>query len=347
MVFRLDDNHLALVGCLINLVAIGNTLDEVLVFQAATHLADDNSVEWVPLTNHVTLLEHVAWLEEHLRTIDDIGAGEHHVGVRIHDSHLGHTTNHDVVTVLIGNGAKLVNLETTIILRCHVAHCGDVTCHTTHVERTQCKLSTRLTNRLSGNHAHCLSLLNQAMVSKVATVALGTNTMLRLASEDRTDLHTLDRRIVDAVGCSVVDFFTCFNDNLAGSWVYHIVNRYTSHNALTQGGYHVIVILNLAADESTQGTTVFLGDNNVVSHIHKTTGQVTSVGGLQSGIGKTLAGTVSRDKVLKHRQTFLEVGKNWVLDNLVTTFNTTLLWLSHQTTHTRKLTNLVTRATGT
>ena len=81
-------------------------------------------------------------------------------------------------------------------------------------------------------------------------------------------------------------------------------------------------------------------------YVYKTTSQVTGIGSLQSGIRQTLTGTVSRDKVLKHGQTFLKVRKNRVFDNLCT-FGTCLLRLRHQTTHTGQLTNLFLRTTGT
>ena len=81
-------------------------------------------------------------------------------------------------------------------------------------------------------------------------------------------------------------------------------------------------------------------------YVDKTAGQITCVGCLHSGIGQTLTGTVRRNKVFEHRHTFLEVRKDRVLDNLLT-FGTCLLWLSHQTTHTGKLLNLVLRTTGT
>jgi len=83
-----------------------------------------------------------------------------------------------------------------------------------------------------------------------------------------------------------------------------------------------------------------------VRNVYQTTSQITGIGSLQSGIGKTLTCTVGRDKVLKHAQTFLEVRKNRVLDNLCT-FSTCFLRLGHQTTHTRELTNLFLRTTGT
>ena len=83
-----------------------------------------------------------------------------------------------------------------------------------------------------------------------------------------------------------------------------------------------------------------------MGNIDKTTGQITCVGRLHSGIGKTLTGTVGRDEVLQHRHTLLEVRQNRVLNDLVT-LGTCLLRFSHQTANTRELLNLILRTTGT
>ena len=80
-------------------------------------------------------------------------------------------------------------------------------------------------------------------------------------------------------------------------------------------------------------------------NVNKTTSQVTSIGSLHSGIRKTLTGTMRSDKVLQHRHTLLKVRKDRVLNDL-RTFCTSLLRLSHQTTHTRQLLNLILRTTG-
>ena len=81
-------------------------------------------------------------------------------------------------------------------------------------------------------------------------------------------------------------------------------------------------------------------------NVNKTTCQVSCIGSLHSRISKTLTSTVRSNKVLQHRHTLLKVRDNWVLNNL-STFSTCLLWLSHKTTHTSKLSNLVSRTTGT
>ena len=83
-----------------------------------------------------------------------------------------------------------------------------------------------------------------------------------------------------------------------------------------------------------------------MGNVYETAGEVTGVGRLQGGIGKTLTGTVRRDKVLEHGHAFLKVRKNRVLNNL-RAFGTGFLGLGHKTTHTGELGNLVGTTTGT
>ena len=184
------------------------------------------------------------------------------------------------------------------------------------------------------------------MSSQVATITLLTNAVLALTSENRTNLNTLDWTCFDFICNGFGDFFTCSNDELTSCWVNNIVNTYTSKNTLTQRRDNFITIFKGCTYEATECTTVCFIDNHIMANIHQTACQITSIGSLQSGIGQTLTSTVSRDKVLQHAHTFLEVRKNWVLNNL-RSFCTSFLGLSHQTTHTCQLSNLVSRTTGT
>ena len=121
---------------------------------------------------------------------------------------------------------------------------------------------------------------------------------------------------------------------------------YTAKDTLTKAGNRLIAILQSRTNESAKRTAVFLIDNHVMAYVHQTTSQITCVSRLHSGISQTLTGTVSRNEVLQHRHSFLEVRKNRVL-NRTTSLSTCLLRLGHQTTHTSQLSNLVLRSTGT
>ena len=138
-------------------------------------------------------------LEVERRTIRYVHRREYDVGVRINEADLSQTTDNHLTLALTSlallserNGTKLIELQTTVVLGHDRSVGGSITCHTTGVERTKCKLSTRLTDSLSSNHTDSLTLLNHTLGSEVTTVALHTNTLLALASEHRTDLDTLD-----------------------------------------------------------------------------------------------------------------------------------------------------------
>src|SRR5690606_17350936 len=60
--------------------------------------------------------------------------------------------------------------------------------------------------------------------------------------------------------------------------------------------------------DPTVGLAVVFEDDHLLGDVNQTTGQITRVSSTQSGVGETLAGTVSRDEILEHRQTFTEVG---------------------------------------
>ena len=124
------------------------------------------------------------------------------------------------------------------------------------------------------------------------------------------------------------------------------MNRYTTQNTFVQSSDNFIVVLQCCTNQTTQCTTVFFVDNHVMRNVNQTTSQVSGIGSLQRGIGKTLTSTVGRDKVFQHRKTFLKVRKNRVFNNLCT-LSTSFLRFSHQTTHTRQLTDLFLRTTGT
>ena len=110
------------------------------------------------------------------------------------------------------------------------------------------------------------------------------------------------------------------------------MHTHTTEDTLIERRDDFIAILQGGADKTAQSTAVLLGNDDVVRDVDKTTSEVTGVSCLQSGISKTLAGTVRRDKVLKHAHTFLEVRQNRVLNNLC--LSTGLLGLGHKTTHT-------------
>ena len=102
------------------------------------------------------------------------------------------------------------------------------------MERTKCQLSTRLTDSLSSNHTNSLTLLYHTTGSKVTTVTLHADTLLRLTSEHRTDLHTFNVRRLNGLGHTLGNFLTGLNDNLTCLRVDDVMNRHTTKDTLRE-----------------------------------------------------------------------------------------------------------------
>jgi hypothetical protein len=99
-----------------------------------------------------------------------------------------------------------------------------------------------------------------------------------------------------------------------------------------------------AFDHGLQGdapgrAAVFLGDDAVLRHVDQTTRQIARVGGLQRGVGQTLAGAVGGVEVLQNGQAFLEVRDDRRLDDLAGR-------LGHQAAHPAELLHLGLRTAG-
>ena len=86
--------------------------------------------------------------------------------------------------------------------------------------------------------------------------------------------------------------------------------------------------------------TVNLTNNQFLANINHSTCQITGVGCTKSGIRHTLSSTMCRHEVLQYIKSFTEVGLDRQLD-------CTTCCISHQTTHTSQLFDLLVRTTGT
>ncbi len=87
-------------------------------------------------------------------------------------------------------------------------------------------------------------------------------------------------------------------------------------------------------EQAVLGSAVGFEDHHILRHVDQTSGQITRVGGLERGIGQTLARAVGRDEVLDNVQTLAEVRGDRRLDDGA-------VRLGHETAHTGELTDLL------
>ena len=213
------------------------------------------------------------------------------------------------------------------------------------MECTEGKLGTRLTDGLGCDDSDNLALLDHTAGGEITSVALRADSLAGLAGKHGADFNLLDRQRVNEIGGSLPDFLTGLDDEISGNRVEDIVYGGTSENSLSERLYDLVLVLDGSCHKTAQCSAILLIDDDIMRNIHKTSGEVTCVGSLEGGIGKTLTCTVGGDEVLEHCHSLLEVGNNRVLDNLGTC-RTGLLRLGHKASHSAELLDLLCRASG-
>ena len=211
-------------------------------------------------------------------------------------------------------------------------------CDTTGMEGSHGKLSTGLTDGLSGNNTNSLTDCDCLTCCEVGAVALGADSLLGFTLKDRTDLDLFCARFNDLLGVKLV------NDLIAADYYFTILvnevfNKVTTYKTLCKRLDHFLAFLDVADLDALGSSTVMLVDNNFLRNVNKTTGKVTRVSGSQSGIGKTLTSTLRRNEVFENVKSFTIV-------SLDRNLNGTTRGVGDKSTHTCQLLDLVDATTS-
>ena len=207
------------------------------------------------------------------------------------------------------------------------------------MEGSHRQLGTRFTDRLSGNNTDRFTDIDRRTAGQIASVAGGADAVFAFAGQNRTDLNLFDAGFFNHVNIVFGNQLTLLNQHFTGFRMNDIFLNGTAENTLADGNDDIAAVNDRTNDNAAFGTAILFGNNHILSNVYQTTGQITGVCGLQSGIGQTFTGTVGGVEVLKHRQTFFKVGDNRLFDNFARRFR-------HQTAHTGNLTHLRGRTAG-
>src|SRR5690606_32935229 len=299
----------------------------------ACYLGDNRVSMGIPLRHNLTGLDLITCFDAQLSTVGQfipLALTAMTVGNR----QSRRTGNHNQVTVRLLNGLQVVQTHGTAMLHMDAIHGRRPGSRTTDVERTHGQLGTGLTDRLSSNNTDRLTDVHQVTTGQIAAVALGAHSMAGITGTSGAHDDLVDPRLLNQL-------YQCLIQQGAGSQQYSlIITRcvdvtcsHTSQHSVTQRYNNITTFDQRSDQDALIGTTVNFGDNQVLSHVHQTTGQVTGVGGFQSRIRQTFSRTVSRNKVLKYVQAFAEVRSD-------RRFNNGTVGLSHQSPHPSELTDL-------
>ena len=202
------------------------------------------------------------------------------------------------------------------------------------MEGTHGQLGTGFADGLSGNDADGLTKIDLLGGGQVHAVALGAHAHPGAAAQNGADIDLVDAVLLELLRVLGHHHDVLGVQQLAGLGIDHIVDGITAADAVAEGIDHVAVLVVHRADpDAVGGAAVVLPDDDVLRNVHHSTGQVTGVGGTQSGIGHALTGASGGDEVFQNGQAFTEVRLNGNFDG-------TACGIGHQAAHTGQLTNL-------
>src|SRR3989441_2148912 len=357
-----DDHALASARDFVELFPHRLVFDDIDEAHEARHVRHDRVRVGIPREQH-RVLRHL------LAVIDHQRGAQRHLEARVHgkfrrrryvpaggvrgglEDQLAFVAGHDPLTVgRRDEGQAVTVLDDALDLRLPHRLLGDARRRAADVEGPQRQLRTRLTDRLRGQNAHRFAEVHHVHRGEVAAVAHAAYAALRLAGENRADLHRLDPRILDGLRGLFDDELACFDQHLGPAVlielvrIHHFLECYAANDALAQRLDDVFAFLQRRHLEAEDRAAVFFGDRHVLRDVNEPARQIAGVGRLERGVGETLARAVRRDEVLEHRQPFAEVRLDRALDDFADAARQLLLRLRHQPAHTGELPDLIARA---
>ena len=331
-------DHLArLAGDLVNAFLHGLALDHIAILDLAGHFGDDRNGEGVPGGDHRPRFDH-------LPVADAQGGAVRHgeplpvnalivehgdLGVAVHD-HFEPFVVPDRVQFLVADLAATLGAHLGLFHR--------TTRRAADMKGAHGQLGAGLADGLGRDDAHRLADVDHVAAAQVAAVAHGADAALGLAGEHRADHHPVDTRGLDGLHPVLGDLLVHAHQHFAGVRIDHILQRHAAEDTFTDAHDHLAAFDQGLGHGAAHGAAVPHDDGRILGHVHQPSGEVAGVGGLERGVGQTLAGAVGGDEVLENAQALAEVGLDRGLDDLAG-------GLGHQAAHPRQLTDLVLGAT--
>src|SRR5690606_9123772 len=325
--------HATQTGQFVGLSGHRNTLVHTHEGDETRLLGDDRVGVRIPLSHDLARLHFHAGFHGEFSTVGQLVPFTL-TPMGISDSQCRRTGYHNQVAVLFLNGLHVMQTDRAAMLHLNVVHCRCPRSRTTDVERPHGQLGSRLTDGLSCDYTNRLTRIHQVATSQVATITFGTNTVAGITGNGGAHDQLVHTRFLDRRDQRFVEQGTARHQNILGvAGCIDVLGSYSTKNPVAQRHNHVATFDQWRDQQTLIGATVYLGHNQILSHVDQTPCQVSGVRRLQGGIRQTFTRTVSRDEVLQYVQTFAEVRGDRRLDDRA-------IRLGHQAPHTGKLTNL-------
>ena len=206
------------------------------------------------------------------------------------------------------------------------------------MEGTHGELGAGLADGLRRDDADGFAHLHHLAGAEVTAVAEDADAALGLAGEHGANLDALDAGGLNGGGEVFVDLLVDFDDGLA-LVVLELLERDAADDAVAQRLDGLAGFDDRGDVDAFDGAAVVVRDDDVLRDVDETAGEVAGVGGLERGVGETLARAVGGDEVLQHGEAFTEVRRDGGLDDFAG-------GLGHQAAHAGELADLLFGSAG-
>ena len=243
----------------------------------------------------------------------------------------------DIVPVLVPHQLHVVHVDRAGGLHRDAAGGGRAVGRTADMERAHGQLGAGLADGLRGHHADGLADVDQVTARQVPPVAHRADPVAGLAVDRRAHLDLVHAQVLELLAPALIEQGAGRDQDVLALGIHDVGGDHAPEHPALQGLHHVAALDHGFHHHAVGGPAVVLGDHQVLGDVHQAPRQVTGVGGLERGIGESLARTVRGDEVLQHVQALAEVRGDGRLDDGA-------VRLGHQAAHARQLADLGGRA---
>ena len=210
---------------------------------------------------------------------------------------------------------------------------------TADMECAHRQLGAGLADGLGGDHADRLADVDQVSACQITPVAHRADPVAGLAVDRGAHLDLVHTQVLELLAPALIEQGAGRDQDVLALGIHHVGGHHAPEYAALQGLHDVAALDHGLHHHAIGGSAVVLGDHQVLGDVHQAAREVTGVGGLECGVGESLARTVRGNEVLQYVQALAEVRGNGGLDDRA-------VRLGHQATHARQLANLGSRAPG-
>ena len=174
--------------------------------------------------------------------------------------------------------------------------------HAAGVERTHGELRARLADGLGGDDADGQAFLDDLVGGHVDAIAAGADAARAFAGQRRADADAFELQFLDLVGDLVGDDLVFGDDRFIGDRIADGVAGRSADDHVLQFDFDGLALVDGGLGDAVERLAVDLVDDDVLRHVGELAGEVAGVGGLEGGVGQTLAGAVRGGEIFQHAE---------------------------------------------